>query len=408
MRILFVTYRSPWPPVTGDRVRALQHLRLLSQRHRISLVTLATRRGETAPPELRELCEAVHVVPFSRFAARLRTVRALAGNNPLQVAYYGSPELGRTVAKLHASNPFDAVYLSLVRTAGNGAALPKVPRVLDFCDACSMHLQRRAEQSSGWRRWLLHVESRRLARMERELADQVEQALITSPLDAAQIPGSRPPRVIPNAIDLEPDVPVLSSQRLPVGRWNIGFLGDMSTAYSATAVEYFMGRVWPQVRQACPQAHFWIIGRDPCRAIQRFASADVLVTGAVSSFKLYLQRLQVVVAPMQFGSGIKNRVLQAMAQGVPVVGSSIANEGLDATPGSDLFIEDDPQAFARRIIELLDDPMCQQRVGLAGRAFVHRYLHPDLIAELLEQALADACSAFEQASPRLTGARAAA
>jgi hypothetical protein len=226
-----------------------------------------------------------------------------------------------------------------------------------------------------------------MAVWERALAAEVEQTIITSPLDAAQIVTPRPPQVVPIAVDLESPIEMRGNQALPEGDCNLGFLGDMSTAYSETAVVHFIEQIFPAVQAICPRAHFWIIGRDPTRSIRRLAGGCVHVTGAVPDFKPYLQRLQVVVAPMQFGSGIKNRVLQAMSQGVPVVGSSIANEGLDAAPGVELYVANAPQEFAGHLIQLLRQPSLRRQVGEAGKAFVQKRLHPDRIAEQLELAL---------------------
>jgi len=116
------------------------------------------------------------------------------------------------------------------------------------------------------------------------------------------------------------------------------------------------------------------VGKRPVTAVRRLASIKgVEVTGEVPDVRPFLRQASVVVAPLRVARGVQNKVLEAMAMGLPVVASSKAHEGLDAKPGRHLFVEDDPGRAADLIVNLLDSPLLRAPVGRAARSFVESH-----------------------------------
>jgi len=385
MKILFLAYRSPWPPITGDRLRVWQHIEFLAEEHEITLVTFDTLQEAAAPlSALTQKCKAVHIIPLDRRLAILRTGMALAfSKDPLQVAYYHDTRLMNLVHSLVQNAHFDLMYLSLVRTAPYGLEQFRIPRLLDFCDALSLQFERRAQIAPAGRRLLFRLEARRLLKYERRLAMTFDKTIISSAVDASHIGTSRPPTVVPIAVGIEPEISEIASSPLPSGNLNIAFLGDMSTDYSESALVYFREEIWPTIHAKLPQAVLWIIGRDPTPAIQSMASSCIKVTGSVSSFQPYLEQMQVAIAPLKSGTGVKYRVLQPMAVGVPVVASTIVNEGLGAENGKEIMLSDDAPEFAKMVITLLEDSAIRCKVGDAGQKFVLEKFDVNTIREQL-------------------------
>jgi hypothetical protein len=295
------------------------------------------------------------------------------------------------------------MYLNSVRMAPVGLASSTVPRLFDYLDAHSLQLRRRAEEVRGWRRWLFTLESRRLAAYERFLSRVFEQTIITSPLDAAAIGTDRPPQVVPIAAGAPVDVEGNVEGDYPHGNHNVGFIGDMRTAYSEVAILSFLETIWPRVKQSFPNAVFWVVGRDPSRRVRALARSDVRVTGTVPSLRPFYQGVQVVVAPLRFGSGVKTKVLEAMAAAVPVVGTRFANEGADAAPGVEMIVADEPAAFAEGIITLLGDDELRKRLGAAGRAFATRRFGVEAVRGRFERAVEEAIARHHTAPSKAGG-----
>jgi polysaccharide biosynthesis protein PslH len=386
-------FRSPWPPSNGPDNRAWQHLTWLAEKHAVTVATFQLDLADRPPAELRSICEAVHIVPLSRTGALLRAVAGVVSREPLQVAYYRSRRFARLVEDLARKNPFDLAYVGPVRMAPYGLQLRGLSRMLDYCDALSSQFEQRARSTRGLSRRVYQSEACRLRIYERRLSTEFEKTIITSSLDAAVIGGPRPPSVVPVAVGLDPEIPGAPSGSYPEGDRNVAFFGDMRTSYSDRAVLEFLDRVWPVVKRRVPGAVFWVVGRDPSPRVLGREAADVRVTGTVSSFREYFQRVQVAVAPLPFGSGVKTKVLQAMAAGVPVVGSRFANEGADAAIGREILIEDEPLAFAEAVVSLLVDPERRRSIGEAGCRFALETFGVESVKLRFEDAVREACEA---------------
>jgi glycosyltransferase involved in cell wall biosynthesis len=176
--------------------------------------------------------------------------------------------------------------------------------------------------------------------------------------------------VVPNGVDLDYFTPAPSRADVPT----IVFTGAMDYFPNADAVTCFAQTVFPRVRRACPSARFVIVGKNPARAVLRLRSLDgVQVTGSVPDVRPYLRDAWVAVAPLRVARGVQNKVLEAMAAGLPVVATSKALQGLDARPGRDLEVEDDAERQAAATVRLLGDPTGRARMGGAARRFVEEH-----------------------------------
>jgi glycosyltransferase involved in cell wall biosynthesis len=152
------------------------------------------------------------------------------------------------------------------------------------------------------------------------------------------------------------------------------FTGAMDYLPNVDAVCYFCEEILPLVRRVLPETRFYIVGLNPAAEVRRLAdAASVVVTGTVPDVRPYYERASVCVAPLRIGRGVQNKVLQAMAVGMPVVASSVAQRGLQAEAGRHLYVEDDPVAFASRITHLLASREERLAMGRRARAFVEAH-----------------------------------
>jgi glycosyltransferase involved in cell wall biosynthesis len=173
----------------------------------------------------------------------------------------------------------------------------------------------------------------------------------------------------------------------------------MSTYTNVDAVSWFARDVFPLVEQQIPEAEFWIVGRNPQRAVRALQRpGKVVVTGEVPDVYDWLCRAEVGIAPLRIGAGMQNKVVQAMACELPVVATSIANEGIGAKAPSQILLSDDPLEMADTIVSLLRDAELRRNVGAAARQFVENHWSWDAHFERLEGWLEESVEIHRKAS----------
>jgi sugar transferase (PEP-CTERM/EpsH1 system associated) len=358
VKVLFVAPRFPAPSTHGDRLRAFYLIRELSKRHAITLVA-----PPNLDPDLRvlEYCRRwvrVQPQPVRRIA---HTLRGLHGRLPLQTLLFCEPALQQAARRLQREEQFDVVHLHTARVGP--AAVAGQVCVLDYIDALSLNMQRRAQHESLPLRLALQIESRRMQRYEQNLARCCQAAFVSSPVDRRALGAEMDIQVVPNGIDPQ-EFPYVEQGR---DERTIVFTGRMGYFPNADAAQFLVHEVWPLVRCRHPDARLQIVGADPTPAVQQLARhPGVIVTGRVERMELYLQRATVALAPLRAGTGLQLKVLEAMASGAPVAGTSRALEGIGVRDGHEALVADTPQALAVAICALLDDPA--RRVELARRA----------------------------------------
>ena len=185
--------------------------------------------------------------------------------------------------------------------------------------------------------------------------------------------------VLPNGVDLDYFTPGEESRQPET----IVFSGKMSYHANATAALHLVNDIMPLVWEARPDAQVWIVGKDPTAAVQALARryAQVTVTGAVPDLRPYLRRATLAVAPLVYGAGIQNKVLEAMACATPVIASRRAVLSLQAIGEEHLLVADGPAHFAQQILRLLADPELRARLGKAGRRYVETHHAWDRIVD---------------------------
>jgi glycosyltransferase involved in cell wall biosynthesis len=304
---------------------------------------------------------------------------------PIQVSRAYDRRLHALLRQVESSTAAYCTYYSLVRTAPYLQGR-RTPALVDFCDCLSLQMRRKSAFASNGMRSVLRLESRLLKRFEDRVSKQADATMITSSVDAGCF--SSPPFVVSNAYDV-PEAEFAAADnsvsRLPSGK-SMVFTGDMSTQYSESSAVWFAEEVLPLVKRSIPEAEFWIVGRSPTQRLTDLASTDtgVFVTGAVPKVSTYLRHAGVAVAPLRFGTGVKNKVLEAFAVGTPVVATPIADEGMGAAEAGALIAASTPCEMADAIVSLLDSPL--RRDAQVGRASVFaeaQFSRPAITSKLM-------------------------
>jgi len=361
VRILYVTNGFPYP-LTSGYLRHYFLIRELAERHAVTLLAVVGPGFEDAhAAELADATERILTFPAARGRSRGRKItQRLAGLLPGGLADAPAARLGRAAAELHGADPFDAVLFSGKRTFPALASIPaELPVVVDVCDTASARVRGSMRFASPVRLPVLALDFAELRRIERSLARRAASLLFASARDRdlllrdVRSHGLDPrTHVVPNGVDL--DVWRRSTTALGAGR--IVFTGKMDYPPNEDAALVLCRQVLPIVRRSFPRAELTLVGRDPTERLRRAGRADgVTVTGYVDDVKPYLEQARVFAAPLRFGAGIQNKLLEAMAMEVPVVASPLAADGLrlaDGTPAP-VTVARSPDHLAGRLVEQL-------------------------------------------------------
>lgn len=395
MRILFLV---PYVP-NLVRVRPYNFIRSLGNRgHEVTVFSVWSDERERQDLEqLKSECHAVRAVYLPKWRSLANCVLALPGRAPLQAAYCWHPELVAEAA-LKDLKP-DVVHIEHLRGAWYGLKLKSwlvkrrlsAPIIWDSVDSISLLFRQAAFRSRRLvSRLLTGFELGRTERYEGWLTSQFPRVLVTSPADrealAALSSAARHKpdlRVIPNGVDLDYFGADLELSREPA---TLVLSGKMSYHANVTMAVFFVRDVLPLVRARRPDTKVWIVGKDPTSEVQALAADPAItVTGAVPDVRPYLQRATLAVAPVAYGVGIQNKVLEAMACGTPVVATEQAVSALQIEPQRDVLVASEPATLAEKTLELLDQPGRRQAVSSAGRAYVEKHHDWRQIVSRLEE-----------------------
>ncbi|MCP4641305.1 MAG: glycosyltransferase, partial [bacterium] len=361
------------PTVKGDKLRAWHFIRALSQAHQVTLLTyLRSEQERQLVPDVERVCRVV-TVPFEDTRQLLGLRRGLRSRVPFQVLLYESSDMKRAVTELLPD--VDVVHLNTLRMMGNLPPDCTTPLVVDFIDALSAtYAKQETPPPLGW---FYKAEARRLRACECTLATRATFSTAVSEEDARRL--SPVVSVVPHAVDTD----VFSPPTPDTERKGIVFTGNLRYPPNVEAAVWFVRNVFPKVRARVPETSLRLVGAQPARAVQSLAGDGVEVTGFVPSVAEELRRAAVAVAPVRSGSGVKTKVLEAMACGTPVVATPEANAGINAEDGKETLLAGSPDAFAEAVLELMSDSGRAAGVGAAGRALVEERFGLDVMGRIL-------------------------
>lgn len=390
MKILYLAHRFPYPPNKGERIRAYRQIEGLSRRHDVWLTCV---ERELVKPEARAvmegMCKGLSITQQGRWSSLARGAIGLVMGGTVTQSFHRSRRLESTLKQWSDAVRFDAVIALSACMAPYAMNIRAGRRVLDLCDVDSEKWAKYAQQSPQPLRTLYGLESRRLAEVEQTALRQFDAVVVINEREASLLRDTGAANnlhVVPNGVSM-PDA-ANSPTQSPINKEapTVGFVGVLNYRPNVAGLRWFVERCWPIVRSHTPNARLRIVGRSPCRAIKAMASRPgVELIGEVADVDPEWRRLDVNVAPLHIARGLQNKALEAMAYGLPVVATSAVAAGLAARDGAELLVADHAETFARRVIDLLDDPDSRRRLGAAARKFVEAHYRWEDAHEALER-----------------------
>lgn len=375
----------PYPPYRGDKLKIYNLARRLCGQHELHLLTFAqTPEDLTYKTELEKVFKEVHFVYLPKWKSALNCLAAAWDSKPLQVLYFKSAALKQQLGSMLEQHQYDAVHVQHLRMSPYLMERKDIPRILDLPDAFSLYWERRKNVKRSLLVTLFeNFEQRRVLKYEAVLKEY-DMALTCSSEDLAYLEQKHRSgnlRLLPNGVDMSTFAP---SNHDYSHSGTILFTGNMDYAPNVDAVIYFVKTILPEIRKRHNDVKFVIAGQRPVPKVLELASDGVDVTGFVKDLAAMYNQASVVVAPLRFGAGTQNKVLEAMAMGVPVVCSNIGFAGLGIAQGDGAFMQTDPKEFGNKVVELLSWEQMRRQTGEAGSATIKARFDWDIIAKTLE------------------------
>jgi sugar transferase (PEP-CTERM/EpsH1 system associated) len=354
----------------------LNFIRRLSEIHDVSVLCLATNASDDQfVSELRKLCRNLQVVRHSRWRSLWNCLLALFSFKSLRCAYFYSPSLRERVKERVETGHVDLLHAEHLKSLPMvEGALGKVPAVFDAVDCLSMlEARRRTVCKNPCLKLFSWMEGKNVARSEQRASRLFNRVVISSAVDRASYPVPDHLRekleVVPNGVDAEH---FRFQQFAPQGNLLV-FCAKLDYFPNQDAARYLTRSLWPLLRARRPDLVLAIVGSRPPRSVRRLGGRDnIRVIASVADVRPYLGRAWVALCPIRIRAGIQNKVLEAMALGVPVVATRICCEGLGLEPGKHLLVADAAEEFVAAVELLLDNPTLRSKLIRAGRAYIER------------------------------------
>jgi polysaccharide biosynthesis protein PslH len=384
MKIFVLLSRVPFPIEKGDKLRAFHQIRCLARENEIVLCALS---DSPVHPEavivLRSFCSEVHIIPIRKIGRLWNVFKAFVNGKPLQVGYfYRQSALKKINALIEHCRP-DHIYCQLIRVS-EYVKDNKIPKTLDYQDVFSMGAKRQAETSSFWMKQLYMLEYRRLLRYEHDIFGKFDHKTIISQPDRDLLlnPSRGEVVIIPNGVDHEYFSPVKMLKT-----HDIVFTGNMGYPPNIDAAKFIAEEIFPLVLKQFPSATLLLAGANPHPKVQALQASNITVTGWLPDIRDSYSSSRIFIAPMRIGTGLQNKLLEAMAMELPCISSVLANQALGAKENEEILIGNSAEEYANHIVRLMHNKSYAQTIAQNGHAFVKNHFSWENSTDLLKQLL---------------------
>lgn len=373
MKIVVILSRVPYPLEKGDKLRAYHQLKELHNRHEIILCCLSDSPVHPdAEKALSEISSSFHIFKLKRWRIILNLFYGLFSRKPMQVHYFYQRKIHNAIkAVIEKENP-DHIYCQLIRTAEYAKHEYNFRKTLDYQDAFSKGVERRELKASWPLREIFGLERRRLIAYENIIFEYFEVKTIISAEDRRFIyhPERHDIAVITNGIDTTFFNPSYQKPK----EYDLVFTGNMSYPPNIETAEYIVHKILPKLKERKAGITLLLAGSTPHKRVLQLANVEgVEVSGWLDDIRDAYAKGRLFFAPMQIGTGLQNKLLEAMAMELPCVTSHLANRSLKANNLKELLVGEDVDSYVEMILNLLDSEQQRKELGAAGRIFVQEH-----------------------------------
>lgn len=297
--------------------------------------------------ELKKYCQEVHVLSLPKWKSAASLSKNVFKSKPFQVSYFYDKQIHQSITKIVHAYQADLAYFQLVRTALYAKDIA-IPAVIDFMDSFSTIAERDAEFSSGLRKVIFQKEASKLKKFERMIVNEFVGQTVISDNDK-ELLGLSDLKVISNGVDINYFKP-----EDDITEFDLCFVGNLGYAPNQRAVESLVKKILPRIQYKKPNVTLLIAGARPPHKIQALSSSHISVMGDVEDIRAAYKLSKVFIAPIYTGAGQQNKILEAMAMGLPCVTTHIVNSSIGAS-SEEIKVAFSNDDFVKHTIDLLYD-----------------------------------------------------
>lgn len=384
--LLFIAADTPWPPDGGGRIATLRVLEGMAETHTVDLVALTDPNQPIDLTRLRAICRSVSLIehPFTfgrhRFRQLAVAARSLASPSPYRVVKFRSRALAKRIAELKGANRYQLVHHDQFGVSSYHDHRYPSTLTTQNVESEVYRLGQRAARGPVRRGWA-RIEALKLRWAEPRLCRRFDGVFVLSESDARLLSdmGVREPVILPMPVDA-PESPPQRQGPSP----QLLTIGSMSWFGVEDGLLWFHREVWPLIRAAVPEVKWHLVGPNAGSRLRALAEPGrITLDGYLADLSLIINTTRVCLVPLQVAGGVRIKLIEMLANGVPCVSTSIGAQGLTFADGEGCFRRDEPQGFAAAVISLLRDDQLWQRTALAGWLYVRRaHTRPALAAAL--------------------------
>jgi len=386
MRIFVLLSRVPYPLEKGDKLRAFHQIKELSKTNEIILCALNPVRKldkQKAFSALQPYCRSINFLDIPITGRIWNIFLALLSNRPLQSGYFFNKRVAKKVKALVSEYKPDHIYCQLIRTAEYVKGI-SVPKTIDYQDVFSYGMKRRSEKASLIYRTIYKLEYKRLLEFEKKVFDIFDNKTIISIPDRNLMPVREKEKIVVvlNGVDQDFFYPIKAEKK-----YELVFTGNMAYPPNVDAAEYLANEIMPLVWKERPEARLLLAGASPDRRVLALKADRITVSGWMDDIRDSYASAKVFIAPMRIGTGLQNKLLEAMSMKIPSITTPLANDALQAKNEKEILIGKTAEELAAQILRLLNDDILYTTIEENGFNFVKNKYSWDEATEVLNKVI---------------------
>ncbi len=370
MKLLVILSRVPYPLDKGDKLRAYHQLRQLSKTFDLKVVALDDAHVKDSSIAHLKKEFNIEVVKLNKLKTYFNLFLGLFGHKPYQVRYFYQRSAQRKVKQIVENFEPDHIYCQLIRAAEYVKNIHNIPKTIDYMDAFSKGMDRRVARASGLKRAFIKAEASRLLKYENLIFEYFENKTIISKQDRDLIyhPERNQIRIVPNGVDVAFFGPDFETE----SKYTLVFTGNMNYPPNVDGAEFLAQEILPLIRKEKADASLLIAGANPAASVLALESEYVHVSGWVDDIREAYAQGEVFIAPMRIGTGLQNKLLEAMAMKIPSVTTRLANNALGGVNGQSVLIGNTADELAQCVLRLLSEKEFAEKIANGGRELVEQ------------------------------------
>lgn len=409
-KILILSERLPFPPTSGTKNLLFNYCKILHEHLNFDVVNVSFLEQDEDISQKPDFISKVYPLPNPSAKQKIKNILIktfIKREYPLQVSLFWDPQIKNLIDKIISSEKPDYVIADFIRTTEYLKDYPRF-KIADLQDLLSLRYERQLEidlktynpygaylyrfpiiiqkllEANYIKRVVMKTEIKLLKRFENNVGRDYDRVMFVAKHECDlfdDMMGCKKALTVPLGVDYE-----YFSEHIPLEKVenSIAFMGALNVAHNENGISHFIEMVLPLIKQKIPDLKLFVIGGGASEKLKRYKSENVIFAGRVPDVRVSIGACEVFICPLQFGSGIKTKNLEAMAMGIPVVTTEVGAENIDAVVGKDWLVAKDDADFADKVMNLLQNDDFARKIGLSGQKFVHDRFTWDKAKEAFE------------------------